>query len=139
MKEQKYYSVTCKCGHVGGKKCYIPITFVVIAESKKDAANKARWFPRCKHHHKDCILSVQELTFEEFEKLKMYNSNDPYLICKNIQQQRIYDLTDRIVYEKEHDEEENELVYSKVNKTLVRNKKKYFKFHNMEEIYSYAY
>lgn len=139
MKEQKYYSVTCKCGHVGGKKCYIPITFAVIAESKKDAAKKARWFPRCKHHHKDCILSVQELTFEEFEKLEMNNSNDPYLICKNIQQQRIYDLTDRIVYEKEHDEKENELVYSKLNKTLVRNKKKYFKFHNTEEIYSYAY
>ena len=35
------YKVTMRCGHVGDGK-YIPITYVVIAESKKEAIEKAK-------------------------------------------------------------------------------------------------
>ena len=38
--EKKYYSVKCKCGHVGAYRFYIPIEFGVIATSKKEAAEK---------------------------------------------------------------------------------------------------
>ena len=38
--ENKYYSVKCKCGHVGANRFYIPIEFGVIASSKKEAAEK---------------------------------------------------------------------------------------------------
>ena len=90
--EKKYYSVTCKCGHVGAGRFYIPIEFGVVASSKKEAAEKGRWIPRCKHHHKDCILGVKEITRIEFLELNERNREDPYLKSHSIQEQRKYDL-----------------------------------------------
>lgn len=92
----RYFAVETKCGHVGKEKC-IFIWFAVKAESKKAATAKARGYKRVKRHHKDVIRKVREISFEEYEKLRLANSCDPYLQCKNIQQQRkIDDLEERI-------------------------------------------
>lgn len=83
----KYFAVETKCGHVGKGKC-IYIWFAVKAENGKAAAAKAREYKRAKHHHKDAIRKVKEISFEEYIQLRFANDNDPYLQCKNIQQQR---------------------------------------------------
>ena len=83
----RYFAVTAKCGHVGKNKC-IPITFACFAEDGKEAAAKTRQFPRVKHDHKDAILEVREILFEDFMTLKSKNDADPYLHCKNPQEQR---------------------------------------------------
>ena len=83
----RFFKITAKCGHVGRGKC-IWITFVTMAESSKEAAKKAREFKRVKHHHKDAIGSVKEISFDEFITIKAENDADPYLHCKNVQEQR---------------------------------------------------
>lgn len=93
----KYYEVTAKCGHVGKNNC-IFITFACVAESGKEAAAKVRLYKRVKHDHKDAIRNVNEITFEEFMELKAENDADPYLHCKNSQEQRkIPDFDSRII------------------------------------------
>lgn len=84
---EKYYCVICKCGHVG-RSHYIPIAFAIRAVTKKEAAENARQFPRVKHQHKDAVLNVEEITPEEYETLLEANGTDPYLKCKNKQEQR---------------------------------------------------
>ena len=124
-----YFAVICKCGHVG-RNNYILITFPVIANNKKDAARIARSIPRCKHHHKDCIREVTEISYKDFLKIEYENDNDPYLKCSCIQEQRNIDLSERIVREKELDaepkEELNHCVY--FGKTKIKHPKKYFRF-----------
>lgn len=83
----KYFEVIAKCGHVGKKYCVF-VNFACVAENGKMAASKVRDFPRVKHDHKDAIRSVKEITFEEFVKLRAENDADPYLHCKNPQEQR---------------------------------------------------
>lgn len=104
----RYFAVETKCGHVGKDKC-IYIWFAVKAENGKEAAARAREYKRVKHHHKDAIRNVREVSFEEFVKLRLANTNDSYLQCKNIQQQRELDnLEERI--------EVDEYLLSKRNK-----------------------
>ena len=83
----RYYTVTAKCGHVG-RDCYIPITFAVKANSAKEAASVTRFLPRVKHHHKDAILSVEEVDFSAYQDRCYINSFDPFLQCSNRQEQR---------------------------------------------------
>ena len=85
--DMKYYMVVAKCGHVGRGKC-IFITFATMAKSAKEAAERARGFKRVKHGHKDAIRSVREIGFEEFVAIRAENDADPYLHCKNVQEQR---------------------------------------------------
>ena len=93
----KYFEVIAKCGHVGKNKC-IFITFACAAENGKEAAAKVRLYKRVKHDHKDAIRDVQEITFEEYMKLRSENDADPYLHCKNPQEQRkIPDFDSRVV------------------------------------------
>ena len=93
----KYFEVIAKCGHVGKNKC-IFITFACAAENGKEAAAKVRLYKRVKHDHKDAIRDVQEITFEEYMKLRSENNADPYLHCKNPQEQRkIPDFDSRVV------------------------------------------
>ena len=93
----KYYEVTAKCGHVGKNNC-IFITFACAAENGKEAAAKVRRYKRVKHDHKDAIRNVNEITFEDFMKLKAENDVDPYLHCKNPQEQKkIPDFDSRII------------------------------------------
>lgn len=99
MKEDtyRYYKIICKCGHLGRKK-YIPIAFPVKAFSGKQAAAIARNIPRVKHQHKDAILSVKEISFQEYNDLIIINNNDPYLKCSSRKEQRkTCDLSSRWV------------------------------------------
>lgn len=98
--DKKYFIVSAKCGHVR-KSNYIIIDFAVVAEDGKEAAEKVRRYKRVKHHHKDAIRWVEEVTFEEFMEQKAINDADPYLHCKNIQEQRKFcDLSGRVFAEK---------------------------------------
>ena len=93
---KNYFEVEAKCGHVGINNC-VRIKFAVWAENGKQAAAKARNFPRVKHHHKDAIISVKSIGFEEYIILKAKNDVDPFLHCKNIQEQRSFtEIIDRI-------------------------------------------
>ncbi len=92
----KYFIVTTKCGHVGKWNC-IWIDFAVAAENAAEAAQKAKTYKRVKRHHKDVIALVVEITSDEYMKRRSDNDNDPYLHCKNIQQQRlIEDINQRM-------------------------------------------
>lgn len=81
------FSVLTKCGHVG-RNYYIPITFVIRAENAREAAAIARQRPRVKHDHKDAILEVKRIDEFEAKKICRLNDLDPYLKCKNAQEQR---------------------------------------------------
>ena len=97
---KRYFKVEAKCGHVGHGKC-IWITFATTADNGKEAARKVRNFKRVKHDHKDAIGSVKEISFEEFIAIKAANDADPYLHCKNVQEQRkIPDFDKRVVDDK---------------------------------------
>lgn len=83
-----FYKVTAKCGHVG-RNNYIEKDFFVKADSGRDAALIVRYKPRVKHDRKDAILSVIQITLEEFvigrEKMK----NDLYFRIRNSREQRL--------------------------------------------------
>ncbi len=83
---KKYFSVETKCGHVGKLNC-VWIKFAICAENAKEAAAKARQIARVKHHHKNTIKEVVEITVDEFCKLKAINDADPYLHAKNHREQ----------------------------------------------------
>lgn len=83
---KKYFSVETKCGHVGKLNC-VWIKFAISAESAKEAAEIARQIARVKHHHKNAIKEVIEITVDEFLKLKAINDADPYLHAKNHREQ----------------------------------------------------
>lgn len=127
-----YYAVTCKCGHVGRNQ-YILITFPIIAESGKEAAMIARLIPRVKHHHKDCIIGVRKIDYEEFVMINKLNSNDPYLSCGSIQEQRLIDLSERVYSEITKETVVKEAEYIHVlydGKIKIRNPKKFIRFNN---------
>lgn len=120
----KYYLVTAKCGHVGRSK-YIPIIFPVAAYSKKEAARITRNLPRVKHDHKDAIINVTEVNYQEFKQKSIDNKKDGYLLSKNKMEQILncVDLYDRLMEDhynsyKEHDVEE------RINRIRYKKKKK---------------
>ena len=86
----KYFEVQTKCGHVGGRNKYIIKSHFILAESRKEAAFKARYFPRVKHDHKDAILSSVEITAEEYAIGNYNNSLDPYFTCTSYQEQCLF-------------------------------------------------
>lgn len=100
-KGKKCYAVHCRCGHVGLNR-YIEIVFAVVANNGKEAARKARMYARVKHNKKNAIIDCYEITREEYEKIIETNKNDPYLSCKNIQEQRSIDgFESRIIKEED--------------------------------------
>ena len=86
----KYFKVTCKCGHVG-IKYFIRISFPIVATCGKDASSIARYIPRVKHDHKDAILDCKEISYKEYLELQIINNNDPYLKCECKQEQEMID------------------------------------------------
>ena len=123
------FEVKCKCGHVG-RKNYIVISFPVIAEDGRDAAHKARYFPRVKHDHKDAIISVRKITDEEYDELIAINNQDEYLHCSNRQEQNLLNITNRIIKEEKFLETHEVIIEHKQHffgKVQVRKPKKYFK------------
>lgn len=102
MENNKYFKVVCKCGHVG-KKFFVRVAFPIEAIDGKNAANIARFLPRVKHDYEDAILSCERITFEEFQRLKVQNQNDPYLKCTNVQDQNmIHDFESRLEVEERY-------------------------------------
>ncbi|MDY0140217.1 MAG: hypothetical protein RBR50_10990 [Candidatus Izemoplasmatales bacterium] len=87
MNENNKYIVSTKCGHVGNNK-YIVIDFAVSAVNAKVAARIARNIPRVKHHWKNAIEQVREVTPEEYYNQIKINSEDEYLKSQCIQDQR---------------------------------------------------
>jgi hypothetical protein len=83
----KFFEVRAKCGHVG-KNYYYEGVFYIKAENAKEAAAKGRVMPRVKHDHKDAILSVAQLSREEFKARWVARSNIPYYQCRNRQEQQ---------------------------------------------------
>ncbi len=83
---KKYFSVETKCGHVGRLNC-VWIKFAICADTAKEAAAIARQIARVKHHHKNTVKEVVEITVDEFLKLKAINDADAYLHAKNHREQ----------------------------------------------------
>ena len=129
----KLFKVEAKCGHVGKNNFTIKI-FAIRAENGKEAAMIARNKPRVKHHHKDAIRSVVEITEIEYLQIIKQNNDDPYFKCRNIQEQRIY-VQDCDVYV-ENKEAHISKSYSKkaiyYKKKRVRNPQKFFKNYKYE-------
>lgn len=124
-----FYEVKAKCGHVG-RKNYLIKSFAVKAESAKIAASIVRNIPRVKHHHKDAIRQVIEITESRFHEINEFNRNDPYFCCACIQEQKLYDIGEIL------EEEESELDYREreeirkpiyIGKKLLRKPKKYLR------------
>jgi hypothetical protein len=88
-----FYKVIAKCGHVGKTRYYKGV-FYLKAENGKDAAAKARQLPRVKHNHKDAILAVQKVGYDEFITGKKEQSENPYFKCKNSTEQKL--IVDKI-------------------------------------------
>ena len=100
-KGKKYYAVCCKCGHVRPNR-YVAITFGIKAFNRKEASRLARGIARVKHNKKSAIISCKEISRDEYVTIIKNNRNDPYLKCKNIQEQRLIDgFESRIVKEQE--------------------------------------
>lgn len=85
---ENYYVVTAVCGHVG-KGRGIDKDFAVRAFNGKEAARIARDLPRVKHDMKGAIKNVVEVDFERFERQILINDNDPFLRCRNRQEQNL--------------------------------------------------
>ena len=112
-----YYKVIAKCGHVGRNK-YIFKNLFIKATSRKEAATKARNYPRVKHHHKDAIRDVIEITFEEYCNGKKCNKEDKYFHVHNSTDQRIYGCVD---IKDVHPEEEKTKYKKKREGQILRN------------------
>ena len=122
--KSKFFRVTCKCGHVG-KQFFVRIDFPVNADSGKEAAEIARNLPRVKHDHKDAILNCVEIDYEEYQIIQMINNNDPYLKCKNPQEQaHILCFAERLEPE------------SKFLKTVVKSRRNVVEFKNKKRSYA---
>ena len=122
----KVFKVTAKCGHVG-RNYYVIKSFPVQASDGKEAARIARNIPRVKHHHKDAIINVEEITLAEYYALMHKNDSDPYFSCQNVQDQRRYD---EVVYseycqEERPSETSRKTVY--YGKEILRNPKKFMR------------
>lgn len=122
--KSKFFRVTCKCGHVG-RQFFIRIDFPVNADSGKEAAEIARSIPRVKHDHKDAILNCVEIDFEEYQIIQKINNNDPYLKCKNPQEQaHILGFAERLEPE------------PKYLKTVIKSKRNVVEFKNKKRSYA---
>jgi len=121
--DRKYFAVTAKCGHVG-KRNYIPITYAIVANSKKEAAQIARYLPRVKHDYKDAIIEVEEIDRIKYSEINMSNNNDAYLSCKSIQEQRLLcpDLNERVCFYEQEDKDHEEERMLRLNYQKKKNK-----------------
>ena len=132
----RMYKVVAKCGHVG-RNHFVLKTFPVKAQNGKEAAKIVRNLPRVKHHHKDAIRSVEEITVSEYVALERLNREDPYFSCNNVQDQRAYEEIiyneDDFMFERES-EKSNRLVY--YGKELLRNPKRFMRNIYMTERYA---
>ena len=59
---------------------YIIKTFAICAENGREAASRARWMPRVKHHAKDAILSVKEIDEFEYDEIIEINGKQVFVL-----------------------------------------------------------
>lgn len=85
----KFFKVIAKCGHVG-RDSYYEGCFYETARDKKEAAAIVRFRGRVKHHKKDAILSVDEISEEEYKEGLKAKESEPYFNCKNKQEQNMF-------------------------------------------------
>lgn len=135
--KQNYYKVNAKCGHVG-RENYVIKTFAIKAESGKLAAAIVRNWPRVKHHHKDAIMSVVRIDFDEYSQIIETNMLDPYFSCVNVQEQRMYCEPDiqreeSKIYKTESESISRKKLYN--GKTHIKKPKKYL---NMNLLVGYV-
>jgi len=83
----EFFQVTAKCGHVGRGQFYMGL-FYVRAENGCAAAAIVRYMPRVKHNHKDAILAVVKVGYEEYKTGQAATRKNPYFKCRSIQEQR---------------------------------------------------
>ncbi len=126
-----FFKVIAKCGHVG-RKYYYKGEFFVKAESGKMAAAIVRNAPRVKHHHKDAILDVIKIGYEDYVGGKITYSVNPYFNCHSRQQQKyfLYEIQDSIFFEETKnffstERRKDRLVKLKILKKLERKAIKY--------------
>ena len=134
-KQQKYYAVHCKCGHVG-RNNYVEIVFAIKAANARDAASIARKLSRVKHHKKSAILDCYQISYEKYCELIEINRKDPYFKCNNIQDQRsIEGFESRIVKEPEvQDFKKNKKERIELLQYKAKKQKQY-----IEELMNYNY
>jgi len=132
MIENKKYIVSTKCGHVGNNK-YIVIDFAVSAKNGKEAAKIARSIPRVKHHRKDAIEQVREVTSEEYYNQIKINRKDEYLKSKCIQDQKMNcdDLMNRV--------HSNHIELDEIDKWKKRRERIQYRMKKLEIIKKYSY
>lgn len=135
---QRYFAVTCKCGHVS-RKYYMPITFGIVAKNRKEASRIARKLPRVKHNHKYAIIDNKEISFIEYKRINEQNKYDPYLnVQSNYQQKEIMDsIEGRLVledkYKSKHSKNEVKPKVRYHKKEKIRNYKKFMNMKDMDE------
>jgi hypothetical protein len=137
----RLFEVEAKCGHVGRNYFTLKI-FPIEAETRKEAAAMVRNMPRVKHHHKDAIRRVDEISPERYEELRNKNNCDPYFSCTNIQEQR-RNIAEIELFEEEKKivEEEKKIVKDReqikkpicIGKKLLRNPKRYITHYYLEK------
>lgn len=111
-----YYLVKCKFGHVGRDK-YLPLIIALVAESAKEASNRARNMGGVKRNHKDwCLEGPYEVDYESFESAREAYKNDIYF--EKHSGSRLYLFKDRLV---------DEPNYTRIN-GIKTNAKSYYKF-----------
>lgn len=131
-----YFIVKAKCGHVG-RNSHIKISYAIIANTGVNAAKITRNLPRVKHHDKEAIIDVRQVEYDEYLKQRTINSKDPYLHCKNIQDQvNVFDdIRNRIECngDKAYIQEEDYIInrYKRIQ-SLLKKRKQY-------DILSYSY
>lgn len=150
--KKNYYLVQAKCGHVG-LNYFIPVVFGVRAISKSEAANITRWLPRVKHHLKDAIINIEEVSKEKYKEFVEESRIDGYKTSKSIQEQRIkysnyyldrIEVTKEVKHKKRNsafslfkqihslDRKTSSKLYNEVKRLLFQTKKRYA---NQEESY----
>jgi len=130
------FEVCAKCGHVG-RNNYVEKIFAVRAKDAREAARIARAIPRVKHHHKDAIRYVVEVSEERFLEIWEMNANDPYLHCGSIQEQRrtcgeMAVISELGSYSRDRNESDNGDGFGKRlydGKKAIRNPRKYFRMY----------
>ena len=130
----RLYEEEANCGHVGRNNFTLKV-FPVKAETRKEAAEKARNLPRVKHHHKDAIRRVEEISIERYRELCLINDNDPYFLCKNVQEHRMLVVSCEVYSEDEDKVYDFEAIKKPiyVGKQLLRKPKKYIKNYSITD------
>ena len=102
-----FFEVQAKCGHVGRNK-YVIKKFFIKTDTAKRAAAIIRRAPRVKHNHKDAIIEVRKIDYQEYVEGIRENEKDDYFhIHNSSDQKRIAknDIIDEVCYKEERTRE----------------------------------